>query len=124
MLWRERTSRGRPRNAPAAFIHPCRPTVAQRPPRGPGWAHELKHDGYRLQIHEANEATIVDWIAQGQFDCPLRVVAFNTWEGWSRDVTKEIATKLLDLNKEGVALGAVARDFVERITGQTPITVA
>ena len=24
---------------------------SQRPPRGPGWAHELKHDGYRLQIH-------------------------------------------------------------------------
>ncbi len=21
------------------------------PPTGPGWAHELKHDGYRLQIH-------------------------------------------------------------------------
>jgi bifunctional non-homologous end joining protein LigD len=20
-------------------------------PSGPGWAHELKHDGYRLQIH-------------------------------------------------------------------------
>src|SRR5499433_1973428 len=20
-------------------------------PHGPGWAHELKHDGYRLQIH-------------------------------------------------------------------------
>ena len=51
MLWRERTSRGRPKNAPAAFIPPCRPTVAERPPRGPGWAHELKHDGYRLQVH-------------------------------------------------------------------------
>ena len=51
MLWRVRNSRGRPKNAPAAFIQPCRPTVAQRPPRGPGWAHELKHDGYRLQIH-------------------------------------------------------------------------
>ena len=49
MLWR--TPRGRPNNAPAAFIHPCRPTVAQHPPRGPGWAHELKHDGYRLQVH-------------------------------------------------------------------------
>lgn len=49
MLWRP--SRGRPKNAPAAFIHPCRPTVAKTPPRGPGWAHELKHDGYRLQIH-------------------------------------------------------------------------
>jgi ATP-dependent DNA ligase len=44
-------SRGRPLNAPAAFIHPCRPMVTTRPPSGPGWAHELKHDGYRLQIH-------------------------------------------------------------------------
>jgi len=49
MLWRN--SRGRPLNAPAAFIHPCQPTVAKEPPSGPGWVHELKHDGYRLQIH-------------------------------------------------------------------------
>lgn len=49
MLWR--SSRGRPLNAPAAFIHPCQPTVAKQPPSGPGWAHELKHDGYRSQIH-------------------------------------------------------------------------
>ncbi len=49
MLWR--TSRGRPRNAPAVFIHPCQPTGAKRPPTGSGWVHELKHDGYRLQIH-------------------------------------------------------------------------
>ena len=46
-----RSSRGRPTNAPPGFIHPCRPIVAQRPPSGPGWVHELKHDGYRLQIH-------------------------------------------------------------------------
>ena len=45
------SSRGRPSNAPAAFINPCQPTVASKPPSGPGWAHELKHDGYRLQIH-------------------------------------------------------------------------
>jgi bifunctional non-homologous end joining protein LigD len=50
-MWRVRNSSGRPKNAPAAFIPPCHPTVSQRPPRGPGWAHELKHDGYRLQIH-------------------------------------------------------------------------
>src|SRR5262245_37273966 len=49
MLWRN--SRGRPMNAPAAFIIPCRPIVTSQPPSGPGWAHELKHDGYRLQIH-------------------------------------------------------------------------
>jgi len=51
MLWRVRNSRGRPRLAPPDFIHPCRPTVSQRPPRGEGWVHELKHEGYRLQIH-------------------------------------------------------------------------
>jgi bifunctional non-homologous end joining protein LigD len=51
MLWRVRNSRGRPLNAPAAFIHPCQPIVAKQPPSGPGWAHEMKHDGYRLQIH-------------------------------------------------------------------------
>ena len=49
MLWR--SSRGKPINAPAAFIHPCQPTVASKPPTGSGWAHELKHDGCRLQIH-------------------------------------------------------------------------
>jgi hypothetical protein len=51
MLWRVRNSRGRPSNAPAAFIHPCQPIVAKQPPSGRGWAHEVKHDGYRPQIH-------------------------------------------------------------------------
>jgi bifunctional non-homologous end joining protein LigD len=46
-----RNSRGRPINAPPGFIYPCRPIVAKRPPVGPGWVHELKHDGYRLQVH-------------------------------------------------------------------------
>src|SRR5262249_7013901 len=26
-------------------------SLPSSPPSGPGWAHELKHDGYRLQIH-------------------------------------------------------------------------
>src|SRR5262249_34608762 len=49
MLWSN--SRGRPSNAPAAFIHPCQPTVAKDPPSGPGWAHELKHDGSVADSH-------------------------------------------------------------------------
>jgi hypothetical protein len=40
MVWR--SSRGRPVNAPAVFIHPCQPTVAKQPPAGPGWAHCVK----------------------------------------------------------------------------------
>jgi ATP-dependent DNA ligase len=46
-----RSPRGRPINAPSDFIHPCRPIVAKSPPSGPNWVHELKHDGYRLQVH-------------------------------------------------------------------------
>jgi hypothetical protein len=68
---------------------------------------------------EANEATIVQWIIDGQIDRPVRIVAFNTEEGWSRDITYDIATKLLDLNQNGVALGAAAREFAERITGKS-----
>src|SRR6266508_2396985 len=39
----------RTRPAPSAgFIEPCLPSSAERPPSGPGWIHEIKHDGYRL----------------------------------------------------------------------------
>ena len=30
------------------FIEPCLPSAAERPPSGPDWIHEIKHDGYRL----------------------------------------------------------------------------
>jgi ATP-dependent DNA ligase len=33
---------------PSGFIEPCLPSPAARPPSGPGWIHEIKHDGYRL----------------------------------------------------------------------------
>jgi bifunctional non-homologous end joining protein LigD len=33
-----------------AFVPPCIPTCALGPPAGPDWVHEIKHDGYRLQV--------------------------------------------------------------------------
>jgi hypothetical protein len=83
---------------------------------GPVW-REMAHD-------DANEVTVIDWIIEGQFNRPLSVVAFNVEEGWSRDATKEIAFKLLAMSRNGRLLGASANDFVERVTGQTPIAVA
>src|SRR5215831_5253360 len=38
----------RSRRAPSGFIAPCLPSPADRPPSGPGWIHEIKHDGFRL----------------------------------------------------------------------------
>jgi bifunctional non-homologous end joining protein LigD len=30
---------------------PCLPRPADRPPAGPGWIHEIKHDGFRILAH-------------------------------------------------------------------------
>ena len=35
---------------PSGFIEPCLPSKAVRPPTGPLWVHEIKHDGYRLMV--------------------------------------------------------------------------
>src|SRR5258707_13849638 len=32
------------------YIPPCIPTRAVKPPARTGWVHEIKHDGYRLQV--------------------------------------------------------------------------
>jgi ATP-dependent DNA ligase len=29
-------------------VEPCLPSPAKQPPSGPGWLHEIKHDGFRL----------------------------------------------------------------------------
>jgi ATP-dependent DNA ligase len=35
---------------PSGFVEPCRPSKAVRPPSGPLWIHEIKHDGFRLMV--------------------------------------------------------------------------
>ena len=35
---------------PTGFIEPCRPSKVAKPPSGPLWIHEIKHDGYRLMV--------------------------------------------------------------------------
>jgi hypothetical protein len=42
----------------------------------------------------ANRAALIRNLLDGQYENPVRVVAFNTTEGWSRDVTVDIADEL------------------------------
>ena len=35
-------------------IEPCLPRAAKQPPVGPGWIHEIKHDGYRIIAERTN----------------------------------------------------------------------
>jgi bifunctional non-homologous end joining protein LigD len=37
------------------FIPPCIPTLAYKVPSGPDWIHEVKHDGYRLQVRREGD---------------------------------------------------------------------
>ena len=68
---------------------------------------------------EADETTIVSNIIDGEYSNPVRVVAFNTHEGWSRDVTEDIARKILEFNRQGRSLSTIAREFVGRVTGES-----
>ena len=61
MLLRARAAR-----RPSGFVEPCRPSKAARPPSGPLWVHEIKHDGYRLQVRR--EGARVRCFTRGGFD--------------------------------------------------------
>jgi hypothetical protein len=65
---------------------------------------------------EGDRATIIENILTRQYSYPLRVVAFNTHEGWSRDVTEDIAREVLSCS-ESRGVGKVAQEFVERVLG-------
>jgi hypothetical protein len=59
------------------------------------------------------ETVIVD-LLDGQYQNPVKVVAFNTAEGWSQDVSEDIAQELrrrCDLQLRDVP--SIVQDFVE-----------
>jgi hypothetical protein len=42
----------------------------------------------------ADRETLIRDLLDGQYSKPVRIVAFNTTEGWARDVTVDIADEL------------------------------
>ncbi len=64
---------------------------------------------------EADEQTLIDDILSGQFGHIARVVAFNTVEGWARDVTEDIAREVASqAAQRGLEIKAGARELVDR----------
>jgi bifunctional non-homologous end joining protein LigD len=68
MEWRTKPPAKRP-----GLIEPCIPTRATRPPVGPQWIHEIKHDGYRLIARKRDDR--VRLFTRHGFDRTLR----NPW---------------------------------------------
>ena len=63
MLWHTHPARLR-RTPPAGFFQPCQPTLVAIPPAGPGWLHEMKHDGFRILARKQGERVEV-WSRRG-----------------------------------------------------------
>lgn len=79
------------------------------------------HGGvYReTEVERSDLETVMADLMAGQFNEPIRVVAFNTLEHWSKDVSPEIAREIVaccDSNGSGVPDHLA--DFVERYRGQ------
>ena len=66
-------------------------------------------------LAEADLSTIVRNMISGEYRDPLRVIAFNTVEGWSRDVSEEIAYDVLDRAYDAdTTLSVGAKRFIDR----------
>jgi hypothetical protein len=62
-----------------------------------------------------HHATLLRNLLEGQYENPVRIVAFNTAEGWSRDVTRDIADELRRRSVEFDEVPASVLRFVEAV---------
>jgi hypothetical protein len=68
----------------------------------------------------ADRETVIRNLMSGrEYNDPVRIVAFNTAEGWARDVTEDIATEIRDrAARSGEELSHGLRDFIDREVGR------
>ena len=64
----------------------------------------------------ANRAPLVRNLLDWQYEDPVRIVAFNTAEGWSRDVTLDIADELRRSYVEYDEVPTSVLKFLETVT--------
>jgi hypothetical protein len=79
------------------FVDPCIPSRALKPPAGPDWVHEVKHDGYRL-IVRWNGATVRLFTRRG-YDWTDRYPAIANAAG-------KLKARSFTLDGEAVVCGA------------------
>jgi hypothetical protein len=71
------------------------------------------------EVERTDLETIISDLTSGQFNDPIRVVAFNTLEHWSEDVSEEIAREIeTRFDIQGESVPEHIRDFVESHRGR------
>jgi len=54
---------------------------------------------------QANRETVIQNFLEGQYNNPVRIVCFNTVQGWSRDATLEIVREIQErASRDGLDL--------------------
>jgi len=72
------------------------------------------------ELERADPETVIDDFLTGQFNDPVRVVAFNTLEHWANDVSKDVAEVIqARCDIAGDPVPEHVRDFVERYAPTT-----
>ena len=72
------------------------------------------------EVERTELETIISDFLTGEFNDPVRVLAFNTLEHCSDDVSQEVAAEIQTrCDIEGVAIPEHIRDFVASFTGPT-----
>jgi ATP dependent DNA ligase domain len=91
------------------FVDPCIPSRAAKAPQGPGWVHEIKHDGYR-PIVRRDGATVRLFTRRG-YDWTDRYPAIATAAGKPR-------AKSFTMDGEAVVLGSMVLPYSVRSPGK------
>jgi hypothetical protein len=67
------------------------------------------------ELEAADRESIIRDFISGQYENALRVVSFNTAEGWSRDVSEDIAGEIIDrAHDEDETLTEGTKRFINR----------
>ncbi|WOH65020.1 hypothetical protein [Bradyrhizobium sp. BWA-3-5] len=72
-------------------------------------------DYRETEIERADLETIVGDLLAGQYNSPVRIVAFNTLEHWSEDVSSDVAAEIqMRCDIDGVPVPEHLTDFMQR----------
>jgi bifunctional non-homologous end joining protein LigD len=81
---------------PAGFVIPAQPVLASKPPSGPDWVHEIKHDGYRMIVRRDGPSARLN--SRNTDDWTPRLTAIAA-------AAEQITAKSFTIDGEAVVLG-------------------
>ena len=76
---------------------------------------DLGQSWRETDIGQTDLETVIANLLQGEYSNPIRVVGFNTDEGWSRDVSEDVASELqYRCDRQGCDVPESIQGFIER----------